>query len=238
MECLILAGGLGTRMRATEPELPKALLPVAGRPFAHWQLSWLATQGVDVVYSVGHKADQIRQYVGDGAQWGISVRFVEEDEGLLGTGGAVRLAVDRGAVGERFFVLYGDAYLRIELKTVDRKFRDASDAALMTVLKNDDQWDRSNVVYRDGRVLKYAKGRTDRPKEMQYIDYGLSELARDIVETCIPATRPYDLGTMFTRLSSERRLGGYEAHERFYEVGSPEGVRDLEDFIIRTSHSR
>lgn len=239
MECLILAGGLGTRMRAVEPELPKALLPVAGRPFAHWQLSWLATQGVDVVYSIGHKADQIRQYVGDGSPWGVSVRYVQEQEdGLLGTGGAVRLAVERAIVGEQFFVLYGDSYLQVDFKAVDMQFREASEVALMTVLRNDDQLDRSNVVFRDRQVLKYTKGCTDRPSDMQYIDYGLSEFKRDVIEACVPLTERYDLGTLFARLSSEGRLGGYEVHERFYEVGSPQGLRDLEALVIGKSRTR
>lgn len=236
MECLILAGGLGTRMQAVDATLPKALLPVAGQPFAHWQLSWLATQEVDVVYSIGHKGDQIRQYVGDGSPWGVPVSYVEEQEdGLLGTGGAVRLAVELGVVGERFFVLYGDSYLQVDFKAVDMQFRQASNAALMTVLRNKDQLDRSNVVFRDGHILKYSKGSTDRPSDMQYIDYGLSEIKRDVVEACVPPGEPYDLGTLFARLSSERRLGGFEVHERFYEVGSPRGLRDLEDFVTGES---
>lgn len=228
MECLILAGGLGTRMLDVEPVLPKALLPVAGRPFAHWQLSWLAGQGVDVVYSIGHKGDLIRDYVGDGSRWGISVRYVEEQDGLLGTGGAVRLAVDQEVVGEQFFVLYGDAYLRIDLSAVDRCFHRESEPALMTVYRNEGQWDQSNVVFSDGRVIEYSKGLADRPHDMCYIDYGLSEIRRDVVTSYILPSAPYDLATLFSRLSREGLLGGYEVAQRFYEVGSPEGLRDLE----------
>jgi NDP-sugar pyrophosphorylase family protein len=231
MECLILAGGLGTRMRAVDAELPKAMLPVAGKPFAYWQLAWLATQKVDVVYSIGHRGDLIRSYVGDGSRWGIAVRYVEEKDGLLGTGGAVRFAAEQELLGERFFVLYGDAYLRLELHTVERRFRGETDGALMTVLRNNDQWDRSNVVFRDGRVLQYVKGCEDRPSDMRYIDYGLTEIRRDVVERCIPTAVPYDLGTVFSLLSREGRLGGYEVSERFYEVGSPEGLLDLERFL-------
>ncbi len=215
-------------MLDVEPVLPKALLPVAGRPFAHWQLTWLAAQGVDVVFSIGHKGDLIRDYVGDGSRWGTSVRYVEERDALLGTGGAVRLAVDCGIVGERFFVLYGDSYLHVDLSAVDRRFCQESDAALMTVFRNNGRWDQSNVVFREGRVVEYSKGRVDFPHEMQFIDYGLSEFGCDAVERYIPQGVRYDLGAAFSRMSREGKLGGYEVNERFYEVGSPEGLRDLE----------
>lgn len=231
MQCLILAGGLGTRMLGTDPEVPKALLSVAGKPFAHWQLSWLAAEGVDVIYSIGHKGDLIRDYVQDGRRWGISVQYVEELGDLLGTGGAVRLAVDRGVVDEKFFVLYGDSYLRIELGAVDRCFRSQSVPALMTVFRNDRRWDKSNVVFRNGQVIEYSKGHAEPPHDMRYIDYGLTELRRDIVERCIPSTGRYDLGTLFSLLSHEGRLGGFEVAERFYEVGSPEGLRDFESYL-------
>ena len=218
-------------MRAHDPSVPKALLEVAGKPFAHWQLSWLSGQGVEVIYSIGHKGEMIRDYVGDGSQWGLSVRYVEEPEGLLGTGGAVRLAVDQGTLGDRFFVLYGDAYLRIDFSQVDRVFRQQGLGALMTVFENQGQWDQSNVVFEDGRVLEYAKGCVDPPAGMRYIDYGLSEIDRDLVIDRIPSGERSDLAPFFTALSREGRLGGYESGERFFEVGSPAGLRDLEAFL-------
>lgn len=233
MECLILAGGLGTRMLGVEPTLPKALIPIAGKPFAHWQLSWLAAENVDVVYSIGHKGDLIRDYVGDGSRWGIPVRYVEERDGPLGTGGAVRLAVERELVGEQFFVLYGDSYLRVELGAVDRRFREGPDPALMTVFRNDGRWDQSNVAFREGRVIEYAKGLSGQRHVLRYIDYGLTEIGRDVVEHRIPAGAPYDLGTLFSQLSREGLLGGFEVAQRFYEVGSPEGLRDLEAYLGR-----
>jgi len=231
MQCLILAGGLGTRMRGYDPSLPKALLPVAGQPFAYWQLSWLASENVDVVYSIGYKGDMIRRYVGDGRRWGISVRYVEEAQGLLGTGGAVRLAVDEGAVGEQFFVLYGDAYLQISLSRVDDLFRRQGHAALMTVFDNQGRWGQSNVVFEEGMVVEYAKDCTSPPTNMRYIDYGLSEVGRGLVAERIPAGEPYDLADFFAQLSREGRLAGYEATERFFEIGSPLGLRDLETFL-------
>ncbi len=100
------------------------MLPVAGRPFVYWQLAWLAAQGADgAVLSIGHLGAQIRDYVGDGAAWRLPVTFVEEGDDLRGTGGAVRLAVDEGVMGDSFFVLYGDSYLQVALPVVEAAFR-------------------------------------------------------------------------------------------------------------------
>jgi NDP-sugar pyrophosphorylase family protein len=218
-------------MRDYDSSLPKALLPVAGQPFAHWQLTWLASEGIDVVYSIGYKGDMIREYVGDGRRWGTSVRYVEETQGLLGTGGAVRLAVDEATLGDRFFILYGDAYLRIDFGEIDRLFLRQGLGATMTVFENRGQWDQSNVVFEDGVVTEYAKGHADPSSAMRYIDYGLSEVDRALVEERIPSGVRTDLADFFTQLSREGRLGGFEATERFFEVGSPEGLRDLEAFL-------
>jgi len=95
VQCLILAGGLATRLRPVTETVAKAVMPVAGRPFAEYQLEWLARAGVtDVVYAIGFHGDQIRAAVGDGSRFGIRVTYVDEGEILLGTGGAVRLAYD------------------------------------------------------------------------------------------------------------------------------------------------
>jgi NDP-sugar pyrophosphorylase family protein len=232
VQCLILAGGLGTRVQGVDPSLPKTLLPVAGRPFADWQLRWLAGQGVDsVVYSVGHRADQVRAFVGDGSAWGIAVEYVEETDGLLGTGGAVRLAVDQGVLGQRFFVLYGDSYLRVDLAAVDDAFTRRGLPAMMTVFANDGRWDASNVVF-DGRlVVEYRKGLPDPPPAMRFIDYGLLELRRDLVVDEVPSGRPSDLAALLEPLSRRSRLAGVEVAERFFEIGSPEGIAELDRFL-------
>ena len=113
---VVLAGGLGTRMRDAAPGLPKALVPVLGEPFAFHQLRLLASQGVrEVVYVIGHLGSQIRAAVGDGDAFGLGVSYVDEGESLRGTGGALRFAHDRGTLPDVFGVLYGDSYLPIDL---------------------------------------------------------------------------------------------------------------------------
>jgi NDP-sugar pyrophosphorylase family protein len=229
MQCLILAGGRGTRMAPFTDLTPKALLPVAGRPFADWQLTWLAGQGVDeVVYSIGHLGDQIRRHVGAGERWGLKVTYVDEGEKLRGTGGALRQALDESVLDEQFLVIYGDSYLHIDIGRVWEVFASGSHAALMSVFQNDGQWERSNVVFSDGVVTRYQKGLTAIPTEMRYVDYGLSVFKRSTVEQWMPRFCIIDLADTFTALSAAGELAGYEAEGRFYEIGSPAGLRDLE----------
>jgi NDP-sugar pyrophosphorylase family protein len=231
----VLAGGLGTRMRPSTETLPKSMLTAAGKPFVHYQLDWLASEGVtDVVYSIGYRGGTIRDYVGDGSRWGIRAVFVDEGERLLGTAGALRLAFDQGVLDPTFAVLYGDSYLRVSLPSMWQRFEESGHPALMTVLRNAGSWDRSNVIYRDGQVLLYDKQAVDPlPPSMQFIDYGISILRRDLVERIPPAVRA-DLAPVLSRLSVEGRLAGFEASERFYEIGSPQGLEDFEQYILST----
>jgi NDP-sugar pyrophosphorylase family protein len=232
MQCVILAGGRGTRMAPATDEIPKALLPIAGRPFADWQLRWLASEGVDrVTYSIGYLGDLIRRFAGDGERWGLQIDYVDEGRTLRGTGGALRRALEDGALEERFMVLYGDSYLSLELRSVWRTLGASGKQALMTVYRNDGAWENSNVVYENGLVTRYEKGLEEVPGDMRYVDYGLSVFRRSTVDRWIPPDDLVDLATVFTSLSAAGELAGYEAHERFYEIGSPEGLVQLEALL-------
>jgi NDP-sugar pyrophosphorylase family protein len=223
-------------MEAHDPTVPKTLLPIAGRPFADWQLDWLAASGVhSVVYSIGHKGHLIRDFVGDGQKWNLSVTYVEETGPLLGTGGAVRLAVDEGSLNPQFLVLYGDSYLQISMADFCRSFLSRRLPAMMAVFKNDGRWGSSNAVF-DGRlVTDYRKGLADPPTEMRYIDYGLLALDRQTITESIPSGQPYDLAGILTPLSHLGMLAGFETTRRFFEIGSPAGFRELEAHFARSS---
>ncbi len=226
-ECVILAGGVASRLGTHAGDLPKTLVPVAGRPFADHQLTWLAEQGVgQVVYCIGYRGDQIRAFVGDGGRWGLEVTYVDEGSRLRGTGGALRLAHDAEVLADSYAVLYGDSYLRLELPRVHEAFRASGQPALMTVLRNEGRWDRSNADFDGELVTRYSKTEAD----FEWIDYGVSILTRDIAGE-IPPDERADLADLFARLSRERRLAGYEVGERFYEIGSPEGLAELERFL-------
>jgi len=214
-------------MRPLTDTCPKTLLPVHGRPFAYYQLHWLASQGVDdVVYSIGHQGDRIRRYWEQTPCPISSLHFVDEGEQLRGTGGALRLALDEGVLDEAFLVMYGDSFLPVRLAPIWDAFQASGRPALMTVLRNQGRWDRSNVLYERCRVLLYDKrGAPD----MEYIDYGLSAFRRKLFERAPGDV--FDLADLFHELSVEGHLAGFEVEQRFYEIGSPAGLRDFENYL-------
>ena len=238
-QVVVLAGGLGTRMESVAGGLPKALIPVFGEPFAHHQLRLLAAQGIrDVVYVTGFRGEQIRREVGDGSRFGLAVSYVDEGARLHGTGGALRVAYDAWALDEAFGVLYGDSYLPVDLHPVLAAFHSSGCPALMTVLRNDDRWDASNAVFEDGRVISYDKRARNRDPRMRWIDFGFSLLRRALVEA-IPSGAVRDLGDVYRELSLRGELAGFEVGTRFYEIGSPEGVAELESYLAsRPADSR
>jgi NDP-sugar pyrophosphorylase family protein len=239
MQCVILAGGLGTRMRPLTETVPKALLPVLGRPFIEHQLQLLARHGLrEIVLSVAHLGEQIEAHVGDGARFGVSVRYVSEGATLRGTAGALRLALDQGVLADRFLLTYGDSYLPIDFGAVVSAFERSGKPALMTVLENEGRWDTSNVVFdaAANAIVLYDKQRSLRPAaDYRYIDYGLSALSRELVERDVPPGVRFDLADVFRPLSQRGELAGLLVTERFYEIGSPAGLTDLEAFLGRSA---
>jgi NDP-sugar pyrophosphorylase family protein len=232
MQCVILAGGLGTRMWPETRTVPKTLLPVAGKPFATWQLSWLSRAGIDsVVYCVGHLGQQIRDHVGDGAAWGLTVRYVDEGDQLRGTAGALRLACDQDALAADFLVLNGDSWLQIDPAAVLRTARERPEPALMTVFRNEGRWDASNVVLDGTRIARYAKGLPVPAPGMHWIDYGLLAFRREVISERVPPEWPQDLAALCAALAEEGLLGGLEAERRFYEIGSVAGRDELEAML-------
>jgi len=227
MQCVILAGGLGTRMRPLTDGIPKTLLPVGGHPFAYYQLHWLASQGVtEVVYCIGHRGEMIRDFWNREACPISSVVYVEEGEQLRGTGGAIGLAREKGVLHDHFFVLYGDSFLPIDFGPVWSAFEASGLPALMTVLRNEGRWDNSNANYRDGRVVLYDKSGG---KGVEYIDYGLSAFRRDVFASWSQSC--YDLAAVLHNLSIDGQLAGFEVTQRFYEIGSPAGLLDFEQYL-------
>jgi NDP-sugar pyrophosphorylase family protein len=236
LQVVILGGGLGTRMEDFVGGRPKSLIPILGEPFVHHQLRLLVRQGIrDVVYVIGFRGEQIRTEVGDGRRFGVAVSYVDEGERLHGTGGALRFAHDTGSLDDVFGVVYGDSYLPIDLRPVWAAFHSSGCPALMTVLRNEDRWDRSNAVFRDGKVIEYDKRARTRDQRMRWIDYGFSVLRRGVVES-IPSGVVRDLADVYRELSLRGDLAGFEVDTRFFEVGSPDGVAALESYLEKTEH--
>lgn len=233
MQSVILAGGLGTRLYPITLEIPKALVLIRDKPFAHYQLAWLARQGIrEVIYCIGHKGQQIVDYVGDGSAWGLRVNYVDEGKDLKGTGGALRLAFERTRLNDAFFVLYGDSFLPIDYPPILDQYFLTGKPALMTVLRNENRWDRSNVIYAPPLVALYDKNCDESIRvAMTHIDYGLLVISRRLVAERIAAGAVVDLADVLHRLSRDGELAGYEVTQRFYEVGSVSGIEDFRRYV-------
>jgi MurNAc alpha-1-phosphate uridylyltransferase len=223
----ILAGGLATRLRPVTEQTPKALLDVAGKPFLVRQLGYLKEQGLDrVVICVGFLGNQIEETIGDGSSFGLSVKYSQDWPQLLGTGGALRKALP--LIGSEFFILYGDSYLPIDFRAVEQAFLTSGKPALMTVQRNVDRWDKSNVLFREKRIVEYNK--RSPAAGMKHIDYGLGVMSADVLLK-EDAAGPFDLADVYHKLSTSGRLAGYEIEERFYEIGSPKGLMDAVNYF-------
>jgi D-sedoheptulose 7-phosphate isomerase len=223
----LLAGGLATRLRPATETVPKALIEIAGRPFIDHQLALLGRKGVRrVVLCLGHLGEQVQAHLGGGSAHGLELRYSYDGPRLLGTGGALRHAAP--LLGELFWVVYGDSYTDIDYRGVLSEFLHRDVLGLMTVLRNEGRWDRSNVVFRDGRLLRYDKRAPTR--EMTHIDYGVALLRRAALER-IPADQPYDLADLYRELVDEKLMAGHEVGRRFYEIGSPAGLEETRSFL-------
>ena len=230
----ILAGGLATRLHPVTTTVPKALVDVGGRPFAEHQLGWLTSQGVErVVFCVAHLGEMIRDALGNGSRWNVHIEYVFDGGTLLGTAGALKRALP--VLGDAFFVLYGDSLLTCDLPAIERAFRASGRAGLMTVFRNDDKWDHSNVLFTEGRLLRYDK--VNRTPDMKHIDYGLGVLT-DRALAPIPPDRPSDLAAVYQRLLADDNLAGVEVTDRFYEIGSPEGLEETRAFLAQKEARR
>jgi len=222
----ILAGGLATRLRPMTDTIPKSLVDVGGEPFLAYQLRLLRQSGFErVVLCAGHLGGQIRDFCGDGHQFGLHVDYSFDQTKQLGTAGAIRQALP--SLGKTFFVIYGDSYLPCDYGAVERAFFASRQPALMTVHRNQGKWDSSNVEFTDGRILAYNKRHpTDR---MHHIDYGLGVFHREAFDAIL-AGQTYDLARLYQALLAEERLAVFEVPERFYEVGSVHGVQEFTEW--------
>jgi NDP-sugar pyrophosphorylase family protein len=227
-QVVILAGGLGTRMLPRTERVPKILLPVAGRPFAAWLLERLAAQGFgEAVLCIGHLGEAVRDELGESFA-GLRLHYVEDGDRLLGTAGALRKALAH--LEATFLVTYGDSFLPFDYRAPLLDLRAHPGAmGTMAVFRNDDRLDRSNPAIAGDRVLRYEKRPRDAPRDaaLDHIDYGATALRREVV-AALAEGEPADLSALQRDLAARGLLRACLAARRFFEIGSPEGLADLQ----------
>ena len=223
----LLAGGLAKRLGAITERVPKSLLQVAGEPFIAHQLRRITGQGIrEVVICCGHLGGLIAEFVGDGSRFGCRVCYSYDGPPLLGTGGAILKALP--LLGPRFWVMYGDSYLTAEFAPILRAFEESGKRGLMTVFRNEDRWDKSNVAFAANRICRYEK--SSRDPEMRHIDYGLGLYSAQAFAG-LPQGSEFDLSEIQRDLISRGEMAGFEVSERFYEIGSPAGLAETDAFL-------
>ena len=221
----ILAGGVGSRLGDTVKDTPKPLLDVAGEPFLLHQLRLLAAHGAsEVVLCIGYLGERIVEVVGR-ERFGIAISYSHDGPNLLGTLGAIRAAAPM--LGPRFLVLYGDTYLRIDYAAAAVAWERSGLPAMMTVLRNDGRWDTSNAIFEGDRVVAYDKRQP--AAAMRWIDYGLGGLERAALDLVDAST--VDLSDLYHELARSGQMFGFEATERFFEIGTPAALAETSEFL-------
>jgi len=225
----ILAGGLATRLRPITEKVPKLLIEIAGEPFFSHQIRLLKKAGLGhIVLCAGYLGEKIVEEYGDGSKWGVRIEYSFDGPKLLGTGGALIRALP--LLGQAFYTLYGDSYLPIDYQAVGGHFLKSGKLGLMTVFENHERYDSSNVWFEDGEIRLYEK--KDKVPQMHHIDYGLGVFKAAAFDG-FPRDAVVDLAEVQKALVARGQLTGYEIPERFYEIGSPEGLRELDQLLRR-----
>ncbi|MGZ9224609.1 MAG: nucleotidyltransferase family protein [Anaerolineales bacterium] len=224
---IILAGGLATRLRPITEKIPKALIDVGGQPFIAHQLRLLHSHGIEhVIISTWYRGEMISDYIGTGNQFGMHVEYVCDGDSPLGTGGAIRRALK--LLNWPFFVLYGDSYLPCDYAGIQDFFYSGKQPGLMTVYRNQGKWDTSNVEMAHDQILAYDK--VNRTPRMAFIDYGLGMFLPDAFAHLADGQHA-DLADIYQSLVAQRQLLAYEVNQRFYEIGSFDGLRELDRLL-------
>lgn len=228
MQTVILLGGLATRLRPYTEKIPKAMIDICGKPFLQHQIELLKKHGIcDFVLCVGYKSQIIEDHFGDGSSLNVTLSYSHDGETLLGTGGALKRA--ETFLEDSFLVLYGDSFLPVDYGKIMAHYKKTIyPKCLMTVYKNEGNFDTSNVVFENNELLRYSK--TYRGPEVKYIDYGLAALNKQVLDR-IPSGTKVDLADLYSELVEKRDMAGYEVFERFFEIGTPESLEEFKYYF-------
>ena len=224
---VILCGGLASRLYPITKTIPKALIKVSGQPFISHQLTYLHQQGIKkVILCIGNLGEILKSYVGDGSRFGLKILYSSDENKLLGTGGAIKKALS--ILDNEFFILYGDTFLPINFNSIGKAYLSCNKLCLMTVIKNDNKWDRSNVFFKNSRLVEYNKQNPS--NKMRYIDYGLSVVSANIFDEYSNDSF-FDLSSVYESLSTRNQIEGFKVYKRFYEIGTPSSIKETEEYF-------
>jgi len=222
MQAVVLVGGVGTRLRPLTLTQPKPAITLVDRPFIRYMVDWLGHHGIsEVIMACGFRAEDLRMALGDEVPGGPSIRYIQEDE-PLGTAGPVRLAADRGLLGERFMVLNGDVLTDLDLTALQRQHAETG-AAITLALYSVDDPSSYGLVRRteEGEVLGFLEKPDSAEIDTDEVNAGAYVVERSAVELIPPGRAVSFEREVFPRLVGQglygRRLQGY-----WMDIGTPE----------------
>ncbi len=230
MQAVILAGGLGTRLKPLTKQMPKVMVPVNGKPLLLYLLQLLTRQGVSgIVLSIGYLGQQIKDFFKDGRELGARIQYSDEAEKLLGTGGALRQAL--GLLDDHFLVINGDTYLPIEYTEVEASFLKRRKKALMVVYDNEeDTGVKNNVELGDDLIVtRHDKEKADH--NLKYVEAGVLVLSRDTLNLIDEGSSISVEKGLYPTLIRQRELAAYVTKQRFYDIGTPEQLKTFEEYV-------
>jgi histidinol-phosphate phosphatase family protein len=234
MQVVVLMGGLGTRLGQETLNIPKSMVDVHGKPFFYYQLELMKWYGFkNFLFCVGHLNKSIEDYFGDGSSFDVNIKYSydrKNSEGkLLGTGGALRNAMP--LLENDFLLIYGDSYMDINYPELIFEYftsKNSGKKSLLSVYKNENTFYQNNVIFKNNRLILYDKKNFS--SEMEHIDFGVSIFDRSLIAR-IPEGEFSDLSDLQNQLTRECLATGYEALDRFYEIGTPATLEEFKKFI-------
>ena len=232
MQAVILAGGLGTRLGQLTKETPKVMVPINGKPFLLYLLQLLKSREIkDIILSIGYLGQQVRDFFGDGKSLGVSLRYSEEKEKLLGTGGALKQAQD--LLDDYFLVINGDTYLPVDYRDVEKTYLKHNKKALMMVYDNQEDTGVKNNVALDNdlMVIEYTKGNSS--PSLKYVEAGALVFRREtlnLIKERVPVSLEKGL---YPALIEQREMAAYVTRKRFYDIGTPQQQMVFAEFLKR-----
>lgn len=228
MQAVILAGGLGTRLRPLTLDTPKPMIKIAGKPFLEYKLRHLKRNGFrDFVLCVGYKSEVIEEYFESGDKLGISISYSNDGETQRGPVGALKHASE--LLENEFMVTYGDDFLRLDYACFQREFCSSGKLGMMAVLENHSKYGKSDILVENGLVTGYDKVR--QLSGMIWINFGATLLKKSTLKF-IPDEMPIEEEQFYRLLIAERELAAFVVTERFYEIGSIPGLQEFEKFAL------
>ena len=234
MQAVILAGGLGTRLKPITRQVPKVMVIINGEPFLLHLLRLLKRHGVnEIVLCTGYLSEQVRDVFRDGENFGLKIRYSEEKGSLLGTGGALKQA--QSLLDEHFFVINGDTYLPIDYAEVESAFLKSDKTALMVVYDNREDTGVKNNVALDSDLMVIRHDKECHDSDLKYVEAGVLVLRRETLNEIKEGERISLEKGLYPGLIQQRQLAAYISRQRFYDIGTPEQQRIFEEFLKRES---